>query len=111
MGAVVEVLDPLRKGIARYQCLDARHRDGQSIHDDHIGQQGIQARPLLVFARLQRKPGLQNLGPSIVKVICNYWYSADSMRAVKMSLDIKYSNGSFTPNSETYELVSAEPSK
>jgi hypothetical protein len=55
--------------------------------------------------------GQKSMGSDVVKIICNYWYSPASMRTVKMSLEMKYSNSSFTPNSEAYELVSAEPPK
>lgn len=52
--------------------------------------------------------GVQNLGSSVVKVNCNYWYSLNAMRSVKMSLDIIYSNAAFKLNPESYELVSFE---
>jgi hypothetical protein len=52
--------------------------------------------------------GQKSMGSDRVKIICNYWYGPDSMRAVKMSLEIKYSNPSFTPIPESYELVSFE---
>jgi len=52
--------------------------------------------------------GQKSMGSDLVRIICDYWYSPDSMRTVKMSLDIKYSNSSFTPNSESYELLSFE---
>jgi len=52
--------------------------------------------------------GQKSMRSDLVRIICDYWYSPDSMRTVKMSLDIKYSNSSFTPNSESYELLSFE---
>jgi hypothetical protein len=50
----------------------------------------------------------ENFGPSIVKINLNYWYSVDSMRTVKMSLETKNSLGTNQQNTETYELVSFE---
>jgi S1-C subfamily serine protease len=51
----------------------------------------------------------KSIASDIVRVICNYWYSTESMRTVKMSLEIKYTNKSFQSNSEIYELASFEP--
>ncbi len=52
--------------------------------------------------------GRKSMGSNLIKIMCNYWYSRDSMRTVKMSLEIKYSSAAFQSNSETYELVSFE---
>ncbi len=54
--------------------------------------------------------GEENFGTSIVKINLNYWYSVDSMRTVKMSLEIK-SSLSNQQSAETYELVTFEPAK
>jgi serine protease Do len=54
--------------------------------------------------------GEENFGTSIVKINFNYWYSVDSMRTVKMSLEIK-SSLSNQQSAETYELVAFEPAK
>lgn len=53
----------------------------------------------------------KSMGSDLVKILCDFWYSENSIRAVKTSLEIKYSNTAFQLNSETYELVSFEPSK
>jgi nicotinamide mononucleotide (NMN) deamidase PncC len=52
--------------------------------------------------------GEENFGTSIVKINLNYWYSVDSMRTVKMSLETKNSLSSNQQNTESYELVSFE---
>lgn len=53
----------------------------------------------------------RSLGSDVVRIECNYWYSPDAMRTVKMSLEVKYSNPSFNQNPESYELISFEPAK
>jgi hypothetical protein len=53
--------------------------------------------------------GEKSIALDTVRVVCNYWYSTESMRTVKMSLEIKYTNKSFQSNSEIYELASFEP--
>jgi len=55
--------------------------------------------------------GRKSIASDFVKVICNYWYSPDSMRTVKMSLEIKYSNTAFQSNTETYELIAFESAR
>jgi hypothetical protein len=53
----------------------------------------------------------KNLGPDQIRVFFDYWYNQESVRTVKMSLEIKYSNSAFQSNSEIYELMSFEPAK
>ena len=57
--------------------------------------------PALVV--LVQMKGEKSIASDFVKAVCNYWYSADSMRTVKMSLEIHYTNKSHQSNPETYE--------
>ena len=76
-----------------------------------VGQEKIKV-PAGTFdtIRVEAK-ALENFGSSIVKVNCNYWYSVEAMRSVKMSVEINYSVGVMNSSAETYELISFEPAK
>lgn len=60
--------------------------------------------------RVQLK-GQTSIASDFVRIVCDYWYSEDSMRTVKMNIEIKYTNKSFQYNPETYELVAYEPAQ
>jgi hypothetical protein len=55
--------------------------------------------------------GEKSIALDLVRIICTYWYSEDSMRTVKMSLEIRYTNKIYQTNPEIYELVAYEPAK
>ena len=73
-----------------------------------VGREKVRV-PAGVFDTMHvQATGQKSMGSDLIRINCNYWYSPESMRAVKMSLEVKYSNSSFTPNPESYELVSFE---
>ena len=76
-----------------------------------VGREKVRVQAGAFDAVRVQATGQKSMGSDLIKIICNYWYSPDSMRTVKMSLDVKYSNSSFTPNSETYELASTEQTR
>ncbi len=115
--------------IAPYVPLGQALRAGQQWQDLHVtlllagygyGKQKFETKARVIGREKIRVPagefdtmrvqatGVQNLGSSVVKINCNYWYGLNAMRAVKMSLDIIYSNAAFKLNPESYELVSFE---
>jgi S1-C subfamily serine protease len=53
----------------------------------------------------------ENLGSSLVKITCKYWYAPEMKRAVKMSLQLEYSVGAVNSAAEIYELIAFEPAK
>jgi len=76
-----------------------------------VGREKVRV-PAGVFDAIRvQATGQKSMGSDVVGINCNYWYSPDFTRAVKMSLEIKYSNSSFTPKPESYELVAFEPAK
>ena len=77
--------------------------------DARVAARGKVRVPAGVFDTMRvQATAEENFGPSIVKINLNYWYSVDSMRTVKMSLETKNSLGTNQQNTETYELVSFE---
>lgn len=86
----------------------------------HFGKQQILAEARVVGKESVRVPagsfeatrievtGKVDSGWGTARITCNYWYSPQHMRTVKMNLEIVYSIN--VPKSmETYELVSFEP--
>jgi hypothetical protein len=53
----------------------------------------------------------ENLGTSIVKVTCRFWYAPEVKRTVKMTLQVEHSLSTINGTSETYELTAFEPAK
>ena len=62
-------------------------------------------------ATLVEATASENLGSSIVKVTCRFWYVPEFKRSVKMTLQIDYSVTVMSSGSEAYELMAFEPAK
>jgi len=76
-----------------------------------IGPQTVRVPAGQFNATLIEASTTENLGASIAKVVCRFWYAPEIKRTVKMTLSVEHSVSGIGGTSETYELTAFEPAK